>query len=230
MRSFTTQGIILARTNYGEADRIITFLTPDHGKIKGFAKAVRKPKSKLAGGLELFSVSDLSFMAGKSEINTILSTRISIHYGNIVKDLDRTNTAYELIKRLHKATEDAPEPTYFHLLNEAFTALNDPSIDLGLIELWFNMQLLRLAGHTPNLQADTNGQELSAKANYNFDYDEMHFSAESRGKYKADHIKFLRLGFGPHTAKALNRIQDSAKLAKKLQPMVQTMLQTYIRL
>jgi DNA repair protein RecO (recombination protein O) len=230
VKSFTTQGIVLARTNYGEADRIITFLTPDYGKVKGFAKAVRKPKSKLAGGIELFSVSDLSFIIGKSEINTIISTRLDKHYGNIVKDLDRTNLAYELIKRINKATEDSPEPAYFNLLNEAFIALDDLEIDLGLVELWFNMQLLRLAGHTPNLQTDTNGQELSPKASYNFDFDQMHFSAEGKGKYKADHIKFLRLGFGPHTAKALNRIKDCSVLAKKLQPLVMTMLQNFVRI
>jgi len=230
MKSFKTQGIVLARTNYGEADRIITFLTPDHGKVKGFAKAVRKPKSKLAGGIELFSICDLSFLIGKSEINTIISTRLAKHYGNIVKDLNRTNLAYALIKRINKATEDSPEPMYFNLLNEAFIALDDSNIDLVLVELWFNMQLLRLAGHTPDLQTDTSGQALSPKASYNFDYDEMHFSAEGTGKYKADHIKFLRLGFGPHTAKALNRIKDGSNLSKKLQPMVQTMLQTYIRI
>jgi DNA repair protein RecO (recombination protein O) len=230
MKSFTTQGIILARTNYGEADRIITFLTPDHGKIKGFARAVRKPKSKLAGGLELFSVSELSFMAGKSEINTILSTRLSKHYGSIVKDLDRSNLAYELIKRINKATEDSPEPAYFHLLNEALIALDDINIDLALIQLWFNMQLLRLAGHTPDLRTDTKGQELLPKASYTFDFDQMHFSTEGEGVFKADHIKFLRLGFGPHTAKALNRIKDCQQLAKKLQPLVQTMLQNHVRI
>jgi DNA repair protein RecO (recombination protein O) len=51
MRQFRTQAIILNRTDYGEADRIISFLTPDHGKVKAIAKAVRKSKSKLAGGI-----------------------------------------------------------------------------------------------------------------------------------------------------------------------------------
>lgn len=230
MKQFRTQAIILNRTDYGEADRILTFLTPDHGKVKAIAKGVRKQKSKLAGGIELFSVSDLSFIVGRSEINTLRSSRLIKHYGNIVKDLDRTSLAYDLIKKINKTTEDSPESAYFHLLNEAFVALDDIKIDLGLIELWFNMQLLRLAGHTPNLRTDTNGQELSPKAVYNFDFDQMHFFAENKGGFKADYIKFLRLGFGPHTAKALSRIQDSSKLAKKLQPMVQTMLQNHVRI
>src|SRR3954471_22046155 len=108
MIQYRTPAIILRRTDYGEADRIITFLTPDYGKVKGIAKGVRKSKSKLAGGIELFSVSDISFIKGRREIDTIVSTRLIKHYGNIVKNLDRTNLAYDLIKRLNKATEDAP--------------------------------------------------------------------------------------------------------------------------
>ena len=50
---YRTEAIILRRTNYGEADRVISLITPDRGKISGIAKGVRKPKSKLAGGLEL---------------------------------------------------------------------------------------------------------------------------------------------------------------------------------
>lgn len=230
MRQFRTQAIILNRTNYGEADRIITFLTPDHGKVKAIAKGVRKQKSKLAGGIELFSISDLSFIVGKSEINTLRSSRMIKHYGNIVKDLDRTNDGYSLIKKLDKATEEAPENNYFYLLQEAFQALDDHKINLDLINLWFNMQLLRLAGHSPNLRTDTKGQKLSPDKVYSFDYDQMSFNPDEQGSYTADHIKFLRLGFSPNKAQSLNRISQSAKLTTSLQPVVQSMLGNYIRI
>ncbi|HEX2615498.1 MAG TPA: DNA repair protein RecO, partial [Nitrososphaera sp.] len=61
MRRFRSDALVISRTNFGEADRILTFLTPNHGKVRGIAKGVRKPKSKLAGGIELFSVCDLLF-------------------------------------------------------------------------------------------------------------------------------------------------------------------------
>ncbi len=230
MRQFRTKAIILARTNYGEADRIITFLTPDHGKVKAIVKGVRKTKSKLAGGIELFSVSDISFIPGKREIDTVVSTRMIKHYGSIVKDLDRTNLGYALIKKLHKATEDAPEPAYFNLLQEAFEALDDADIDLGLVEIWFNMQLLSLAGHTPDLRTDTAGQKLQPDQNYSFDFEKMRFNQDEHGGFTAELIKFLRLGFGPHTAKALSRIKDCQNLAASLQPLVNSILQNFIRL
>ncbi|MCA9330182.1 DNA repair protein RecO, partial [Candidatus Saccharibacteria bacterium] len=62
MKQIVTVGIVLARINYGEADRIVTILTPDHGKIRLLARGVRKIKSRLAGGIELFSINDLTYI------------------------------------------------------------------------------------------------------------------------------------------------------------------------
>jgi len=230
MRQFRTRAIILSRTDYGEADRIIGFLTPDHGKVRAIAKGVRKSKSKLAGGIELFSVSDISFIPGRKQVSTVVSTRLIKHYGRIVKDLNRTNSGYALIKRLDKATEDSPEAEYFYLLENAFEALDDPEVELELIELWFNMQLLRLAGHTPNLRTDSGGHKLLPDKKYKFDLDKMCFSDNGSGKFSAAHIKFLRLGFSPNTAQALNRVKGAGKLLPVIQPTVQSMLQSHIRI
>ncbi|MEK7561678.1 MAG: DNA repair protein RecO, partial [Patescibacteria group bacterium] len=81
MNRYITKGIVLSRTDYGEADRILSFLTIDHGKVRAIAKGVRKSKSKLAGGIELFSVSDLTLIIGRGELNTLISTRLVRHYG-----------------------------------------------------------------------------------------------------------------------------------------------------
>ena len=58
-----TKAIVLRRTNYGEADRILNFLT-EQGVIAAIAKGVRKEKSKLAGAVELFTVSDITHHKG----------------------------------------------------------------------------------------------------------------------------------------------------------------------
>ncbi len=226
-----TLGIVLARTNFGEADRIITFLTPDHGKVKVIAKAVRKSKSKLAGGIELFSTTDIGFVSGRAEINTLTSSRLVKHYGNIVKDLDRTNAGFLYIKMLARATEDHPEPAYFHLLQEAFQSLDDFNIGLELINLWFNMQLLKLAGHAPNLKADSSGAKLQLNKTYDFNLDKMSFSQpdQRKGNFNSGHIKFLRLGFGAQTPHLLQRVKDAPTLAMPVQPLVQAMLSSHIR-
>jgi DNA repair protein RecO (recombination protein O) len=231
MKTITTKGIVLSRTDYGEADRIIKFLTPEHGKISAIAKGVRKTKSKLAGGIELFSVSDITFIIGRSEIYTLISTRLDKHYGNIVKDLEHTNVGYELIKLINRTTADHPEESYFRLLNLAFEALDDPKLDSSVTALWFYMQLLKLAGHSPNLKTDSAGTELLPSAAYNFDLDNMSFIFQEpkEGTYDAKHIKFLRLGFAAGRPQTLHRVEDVQKLANSINELVATMLKTHVR-
>jgi DNA repair protein RecO len=231
MKRVTTKGIVLSRINYGEADRIIKFLTPDHGKISVMAKGVRKAKSKLAGGIELFSVSDLSFIIGKSEIYTLISSRLDKHYGNIVKDIERTSTGYELIMLINHATAEHPEESYFTLLHLAFEALDDPKLDPSVTALWFYMQLLKLAGHSPNLRTDSEGAGLQASADYNFDPDNMSFITQEskQGTYGANHIKFLRVGFAAGRPQTLHRVEDVQKLTNSTKELVAVMLKTHVR-
>ena len=229
MKQLITTGIILSRTDFGEADRIITLLTPDQGKLRLMAKGVRRIKSKLAGGIELFSVSDITFIQGKGEIGTLVSSRLLMYYRTIVKDINRTMLGYELIKQLNKATEDEPEPDYFHLLQQSFESLDDVSIDVELIKIWFNAQLLRIAGHTPNLQTDTTGHKLDAIKHYDFSLDDMAFQERPDGQFVAADIKFLRLIFNGNQPKILQKIDHVDNLVKRCAPLLQTQRQIYIR-
>lgn len=230
MNQLVTTGIILTRTDYGEADRILTILTPDHGKLRLMAKGVRRVKSKLAGGIELFSVSTITFVRGRGEIGTLVSTRLVKHFGHIVHDLDRTMLGYELIKQLNTITEDEPGPEYFDLLRQTFEALDDDAISLNLVRFWFATQLLRLTGHTPNLQTDATGQKLLADKLYGFDFDRMCLiSMPDHGRLTTDHIKFLRLSFARHSAKTLANVQGAEALVEVLSPLVTTMLMAHLR-
>jgi len=232
MKQLKTKGIVLSRTDYGEADRIITFLTPDHGKVRVMAKGVRKSKSKLAGGIELFSVSDICFVVGRGELRTLTSTRLVKHYGGIVKELGRTNTAYELIKVLNKATEDHTEPAYFDILEQSFKALDDVNTNHELVKLWFDMQILKLAGHSPNLQADSNGAKLKANQTYDFNIDQMSFVTplEREGAFNANHIKFLRLMFADNSPQSIQRIQNAEVLTGDTRALVRNMLNNFVHI
>ena len=228
-RQFVTKGIVLTRTDYGEADRILSFLTADHGKVRAIAKGVRKSKSKLAGGIELFSISDLTLIVGRSELNTLISSRLVRHYGNIVKDIERTQLAYELLRIINRATEDEPEAAYFKLLDQSLAALDDPALDTGLTQLWFEMQLLKLAGHIPNLHTGSTGTKLADSKTYNVNLEQMSFEPASRGSLSANHIKFLRLGFRSDRPQNIQRVKGAAKLAEACAPIIQTMLRTHVR-
>lgn len=230
MKQLLTQGIILSRTNYGEADRIITLLTPDQGKLRLMAKGVRKVKSKLAGGIELFSISHITFIQGKGDVGTLVSTRLIQHYGTIVKDITRVQLGYELIKVLDRATEDEPEAEYFSLLQQAFEALDAPDILPELIRIWFYAQLLVLSGHAPNLKTDTSAAALDAAQSYDFSFEDMAFTRSSSGKFDAAAIKFLRLLFSGNPPKVLAKVQGGNTFLEATASLVQAMAQSYIRL
>jgi DNA repair protein RecO (recombination protein O) len=228
MNQLNTTAIILRRIDFGEADRIITVLTPE-GKLRLIARGVRRVKSKLAGGIELFSISHITYIAGRGEIGTLVSTRLEQHFGTIIKDLSRVQLGYQLIKRLDKATEDQAEASYFTLLRQGFEALDEKAIPTDLIQLWFNAQLLQLSGHEPNLRSDTAGNKLEATGKYNFDIEAMTFALHPSGRFSAPDIKFLRLLFSRTQPASLAKITGQDELGQRVGPLVIAMSQQYIQ-
>lgn len=213
MKQIVTETIILRRTDYGEADRILTLLTPTEGKVQAIAKGVRKSRSKLAGGVELFSISDISFILGKSEIKTITSTRLKRHFGNIVKELDRSGIGFEMLKVIDKTVKDQPERDYFQLLGDSLALLDNLQNQSVLVALWFYLHLLRLEGHAPNLKTTPQGETLDSGHNFNFDTESMAFTTSKQGRFTPDHIKLLRLLIG-HRSAVVERINSSSDLAE----------------
>lgn len=229
MNQLSTQGIILARTNYGEADRIVTMLTPDHGKIRLLARGVRKVRSKLAGGIELFSISDVTYLPGRGGLGTLVSSRLERHFGTVTGQIERVQLGYELIRMLDRATEDEPEQEYFELLGHAFAALDTATVGLPLIRSWFESQLLMLSGHRLNLETDTEGRRLQPDEHYNFDFEQMSFSPHPEASFQAYHIKILRLLYGPHTPQTLQQVGGLGDHLNDLAPLIRSMLTTYVR-
>jgi recombinational DNA repair protein (RecF pathway) len=187
-----TEAIVLRRTDYGEADRILNLLTPT-GKVSAIAKGVRKEKSKLAGGIELFAVSDLVIAQGKGRIGTITSARLEKFYGSILKGLDRLELGYEAIKQINRASDENFEPEWFDLLQLTFENLDDLEVDVRITAAWFRLQLAILLGVGLNLATDTKGARLVIDGRYDFDTIESAFEPSPNGTYTGDHIKLLRL-------------------------------------
>lgn len=227
MKQLVTTGIILNRTNFGEADRILTVLTTDQGKLRLIAKGARRVKSKLAGGIEVFSVSDLTFIPGRSGIGTLVSSRLKRHYPSIVQDINCTMLAYELLRRINRATEDGAEGEYFTVLQAALAALGE-GLSSDLVELWFDAQIIKLSGHRPNLTTDNSGAALSPAQSYSFNFQNMAFAPTGhQGPYGSAHIKLLRLVFNlsePLQLKQLKNTQPTLGEVLHLQRMVQQSL------
>lgn len=188
-----TKAVVLRRTNYGEADRILQLLTPDQGKVSVMARGVRREKSKLAGGIELFATCDVTIMPGKGDMGTLTGARLDTFFAQILKEYDRMQFGYEVIKQVSKATEMVSEPAFFDLIEGAYRSLNDLEIDAKLTETWFWLQLAILLGVGLNLSTDANGMKLVEDQTYEFDVAESAFVYRPNGRFTTDHIKILRL-------------------------------------
>lgn len=187
-----TQAIILRRTNYGEADRILRMLTP-LGQRNAIAKGVRREKSKLAGGIELFAVSDIVINSGKGDLGILTSSRLVKFYRHILEDYDRLQFGYEAINLTARASEDIDEPAWYEVLHEVFEALDDATISLQMVQTWFYLHYATLTGYELNLEADVVGQRLDEDKTYMYDINERGLRAAAQGDINANHIKLLRV-------------------------------------
>jgi DNA repair protein RecO (recombination protein O) len=150
MASIKTRGIILRRRAYGEADRILTILTPGMGKLTAIAKGVRRLSSKLGGHLELFYVVDWVLAEGRTWY-VVSGAEVVESHQDISQSLDRVEQASYLARLVDRlAQEEQPQPKMYSLLLEAINGLvvMRSTLMLRLVE-W---QLLLAAGLQPELR------------------------------------------------------------------------------
>jgi len=193
VKTFRTKAIVLRRTDFGEADRILNLLTPEHGIVSAIARGVRREKSKLAGGIELFARCDVTVGSGRGELGIITGARLETFYSHIMTDYDRLQFGYDALKQVARAADQIDEPAFFDLLDQTFASIDDMSLDLRLTKTWFWLQLAILLGVGMNLSTDANGMKLVEDARYNFSEADHAFVFHERGTFDSSHVKLLRL-------------------------------------
>lgn len=214
-----TPAIVLRRTNYGETDRILNLLTP-HGKIAVIARGVRKEKSRLAGGIELFSVSDVVIHQGRSDLGILTSARMQIFYGNIMTDFGRLELAGDLLKKLDRVAEQVENPELFDLLVEVLSGLNQ-HYDTDVTRSWFNLNLARASGEEINLYTDLSGEKLSPDLTYSWNPYEKSLETTPGGQIGAREIKLARVMLVSKLRTVVG-IDDIATILPRLSAIVQT--------
>lgn len=185
------QAIILRRTNYGETDRILNVLTPE-GKISVLAKGARKEKSKLAGGIELFSVTDIVVHQGRGNLGTLTSARMLRFYSNILSDLTRLELASEILRRAERISEQIDNPDYFAIVDQALAGLHQ-QLSPDLVKIWFLLNLTQASGEEINLLSDVSGEALQPEFRYFWDGIESALRPDDRGNIGSKEIKLARL-------------------------------------
>ncbi len=150
-RNYQTEAIIIKKTKLGEADRILTLYTPHLGKIQAVAKGVRRPRSKLAGHLELLTHSLVSLARGRN-IDTITGSQTINSFLPLKSELRLTSYALYATELTEQFTADHIENhPLFQLLLDTMRCLCQGS-NKELLLRYFELHLLSEVGYRPQLQ------------------------------------------------------------------------------
>lgn len=150
-RNYQTEAIIIKKTKLGEADRILTLYTPDLGKIQAVARGVRRPKSKLAGHLELLTHSQVTLARGRN-LDTITGSQTINGFLPLKTDLWLISYGLYVIELVNQFTADHVEDeALFRLLLETLQSLCQTN-NQELLLRYFEIHLLEASGYRPQLQ------------------------------------------------------------------------------
>jgi len=214
--SYQTKAIVIGRVNFGEADRVVRFLTPEHGKLSAVAKGVRRIKSRFGGHLELFGEVNLMLNSGHN-LDTITSAQLIWYPNQVVGNYDRLGLAFLIASAVDKLTEPGhPAPALYAVVREAFGAL-DGGAGGALFELWFKLRFLDTLGYRPELGACMICGQKSPASSYAFSAERGGIVCASDSgaldtPMSAQQIKFWRL-LCDYPYVTISHIADASELA-----------------
>lgn len=153
MRSFKTEGIVIRRRNYNEADRIITVFSKRNGKISIKATGVRRITSRRSPHIELLNYSVFSLHQGKN-MPVLTEVESLENFAILKKDLKRVGLAYHVCELIDGLCAENQENSHiFDLLQNTLKKLSKEE-DLKEVIYKFEIELLTLLGfHTPSTAA-----------------------------------------------------------------------------
>jgi DNA repair protein RecO (recombination protein O) len=154
-RGYTSEGIVLTRRNFGEADRILVLYTKNFGRISLLAKGIRRPKSKKRGHVEVFNKIKFQAVSGRS-LDLITEAEVVEDFSEIRTSLKKISLAYYLMEVIGRITHEGEENIeVYNLLLDTLQKLKSTKM-LKKLRLEFVTDLLIKLGYWPA------GQKLSA--------------------------------------------------------------------
>ncbi len=149
-----TEGIVLRTIPFGEADLIVTYLTPDFGLLKTFAKSPRKFKSRFGSSLEPLTHSMISFWGKEDTDLPRLTQSDIIHSFQSIRD---TLICFLKISEIVELTlyfipeRDVNQRVYSLLLNTLQAIEN--KCNKNLMTIHYKIKFLKYVGYAPKLEA-----------------------------------------------------------------------------
>jgi DNA repair protein RecO (recombination protein O) len=128
--SYSSEAIILKRSDLGEADRILTLFTPYKGKFHAIAKGIRRPISKKAGHIELLSHCRLHVAVGRN-LDIVTQAENIENFLHVRNDLWHMTCGFYLAELVDRFIEErTPHQDVYNLLLEALRVLDTDAVEL----------------------------------------------------------------------------------------------------
>src|SRR6266851_260888 len=150
LATYRDRAVVLRKLDYGEADRIFTLLTRNHGKVGAIAKGVRRPESKLGPSLELYGHVDVLLAKGRGELDVVAQVQ-RMSGLRITGDVERMSHAALIAELAERVCEDRhPVDGVYELAVMALDELARET-DPRRASAYFLMAALDLLGYAPQL-------------------------------------------------------------------------------
>lgn len=147
-RTYSTEAIILRRTDSGEADRVLMLMTPEMGKLRVIAKGARKITSRKAGHIDLFMRTQLLLAQGRT-FDIVTQADVIDSHRELREDVLRMSYAHYLGELTDQFAQEGQEDTgLYSLLVDGLNRLSSP-VDARLVVRQFELQLLVASGYKP---------------------------------------------------------------------------------
>ncbi len=152
MALIETESLVIKSYNLAEADRIVVFLTCEHGMVRGVAKGAKRLKSKFGSSLEPFSVVKLEYFQ-KDNVELVSIQKADLHQSYFAAAvnpdfLQKFSYLGDLLIAFSPPHD--PNETLYRMVKAAIeTAAADPNSLLS-VGVYFELWLLRLAGYMPD--------------------------------------------------------------------------------
>ena len=153
MALYRDEAVVIRTQKLGEADRIVTLFSRDHGLIRGVAKGVRRTKSKFGARLEPASFVDIQLYTGKT-LDVVTQVETLENFGDaIASDYQKWTIASTILEAAERFSSNEGEPSLqqFLLVVGALKALAHEKHDPSLILDAYLLRSLSVAGYAPSV-------------------------------------------------------------------------------
>ncbi len=170
-RLFRTEAVILRRSDFGEADRMLTLFTPTRGKLRVLAKGARKPTSRKGGHVELFARVDMLIAKGRN-LDIVSQAETIEPHPAFHADLVRMTYASHVAELLDRFSGEEEENKNAYNLLVATLGYLCQDVDLRLVARFYELHLMTWVGFRPELFKCVVGRDEIVAQDQYFSYED----------------------------------------------------------